>query len=289
MTRMHHDANIDYIRTLWTEKGQTQARKELNRLESEIKGRHSLQLVYWLRGRMFEEKKDYKNAVLWLSKASQEKSLSDRDKQRVLWMLAWNQRRVDQYAESQKNLEKLKKSPDLTFFAKTKYLYWQAENLESMGKKSDARAAFKRLAKLDLYGYYGALAYRKLGETFPTPPKNKLNADNIYSLIDKKDRSFLKELAHVGELEVAEELVLKKVKTNRKWKTDKWVSYLSLLQKAGAYKTSFVRYHTLPPKIQLKITEEHPYILFPQPYKEEVDRSAQKTKVSSSFGFLFIE
>ena len=78
LTEFHHNANIEYIRTLWTEKGQKQARPILQQLERElVKGSHSLQQVYWLRGRMAEERKEYERAVFWLNKASKEKSLSE--------------------------------------------------------------------------------------------------------------------------------------------------------------------------------------------------------------------
>lgn len=282
MTRLHHDANIEYVRTLWTERGQTQAKKELKRLESEVKGRHSLQVVYWLLGRMEEESKNYKKAVYWLNKAAKEKVLSNRDHQRVLWALAWNQRRIGQYQNSQQTLETLKKHPDITFFAKSKYLYWQAENIESMNQISKAKTAFRHLAELDLYGYYGALAYRKLNESFPAPPKPNFQEKDLLSFFTTADQRLFTNLIQVGELEIAEKLTLSKIKTNKQWSSDKWVKYLSLLQKSGAYKTSFIRYHTLEPRIQLNILKEHPYLLFPRPFQNEVATSARQSLISSA-------
>ena len=280
LTRLHHDANIEYIRTLWTEKGQTQAKPVLKRLEKDLKNRYSLQLVYWLKGRMAEESKDYKMAVHWLIKSSKEKDLSARDRQRVLWALAWNERRIKDYKGSQQTLEKLKKSPELTFFAKTKYLYWQAENIQSQGQKDKAQKAFKRLAEFDAYGYYGALSYRKLGIPFPQPPKFKFNKSDVLSFFKTEDGLFLSDLVKVQEFEIAESFTRNHVKTKRSWSTTKWVNYLKLLQFVGAYKTFFYRYHTLPPKKQLAVLEEHPYLLFPQPYKDQVLTSAKKTQVS---------
>ena len=280
LTKLHHNANIDYIRTLWTEKGQGLALKRLNKLEKQIKGRYSLQMVYWLKGRMAEERKEYKAAVRWLTLASKEKSITIRDRDRVLWALAWNQRRIQQFLSSQEALKKLKKSPELTFFAKTKYLYWQAANLESMGKRKEAMKAFDRLAQLDLYGYYGALSFRKLGKTFPKPPRPVVDLAKVYSFFNDQDRDLFLSLKQAGEFEITEALMKDRVKTSKKWGTDKWVSYLNLMQEAGAYKSFFYQYHTLPPKLQLSVLEEHPYLLFPQPYKQVVSKSAQQTKVS---------
>jgi len=280
MTKMHHDANIDYIRTLWTEKGQKEAYPVLLKLEKEVKGRYSMQMIYWLKGRMAEERKEYKNAVKWLLKASKEKTLSLRDRDRVLWSLAWNQRRIGQYDGSQKSLGLLKNSSELTFFSKSKYLYWQAENLLSMKKNDDADGAFTRLADFDPYGYYGALAFRKLKLPFPKPPQPDVDEDDILSFFNKQDRFFFKKLVEAEEFEISEKFTLQKVKHKNGWSADKWVSYFNLLQKAGAYRTFFIRYHSLPPKKQLAVMEDHPYLLFPQPYRKQVLSSSKVSKVS---------
>lgn len=280
LTRYHHNANIEYVRTLWTEKGQSLAGKVLDQLEKDLKGRYSLQMVYWLKGKMAEERKEYKKAVFWLDKSSNERKVSDSDLQRVLWALAWNQRRINDFAGSQATLERLKKSPDLTHFAKTKYLYWQAENILSQGKKEEGMEAFRRLAEFDLYGFYGALAYRKLGESFPSPPRPTLSPNNFNSFFKPTDFALFESLVEVDERELAEALINDEVKQDPSWGTEEWVAYLKLLQKAGAYRRFFIRYHSLPPKLQLSVLEEHPYLLFPQPYKKEVVQSSKKTQVS---------
>ena len=279
LTKLHHDANIDYIRTLWTEKGQEQAHIPLLQLEKEIKNRYSLQMVYWLKGRMAEERKQYREAVKWLTLASNEKPVTLRDRDRVLWFLAWNQRRLGEYGESQKALEKLKTSQELTFFSKTKYLYWQAENLFSMGKKEEADGAFTRLADLDPYGYYGALAFRKLKLPFPKPPKSDVSSRDMVSLLPKKQRHFFTKLVEAKEFEISQ-VIAEAVEHRNSWSTSWWVKYLNLLQQAGAFREFFIRYHSLPPKKQLAVQEDHPYLLFPQPYREEVLASAKSSKVS---------
>ncbi|MCB0377674.1 MAG: lytic transglycosylase domain-containing protein [Bdellovibrionales bacterium] len=282
LTRLHHNANIEFIRTLWTERGQKEAYPHLLKLEKQLKKRFSLQLVYWLKGRMAEEKRDYKMAVHWLDKASKERAITSEDEERVLWFLAWNQRRTGSYAESQKNLEKLKKHRDLTFFAKTKYLYWQAENLLSMGKKDDANGAFERLANLDAYGYYGPLAFRKLNKPFPALPDNAINETDALKLFSNQDDEVFRWLSEVGELDVAENFLFEKVSTKKSWGLSEWVSYLHLLQMAGAYKTSFYRYHSLSPKLQLQIAEEYPELLFPRPYRRIVTQAASESLVSTA-------
>ncbi len=280
LTRYHHDANIEYIRTLWTEKGQESAHQRLDQLERELKSRYSLQLVYWLKGRMAEERKEYKKAVFWLDKSSHEKKITDGDLQRVLWSLAWNQRRIKDFAGSQQTLEILKKSPDLTFFAKTKYLYWQAENIFSQGKNDEGRAAMQRLADFDLYGFYGALAFRKLEKPFPIPPLPNQRPQGLDDFFETSEQALFRSLVSVGETDVAEALIDDKIKRDSNWGTNEWVAYLKLLQSAGAYRRFFIRYHSLKPKLQLSVLEEHPYLLFPQPYKKEVIESSKETLVS---------
>ena len=280
LSRLHHDANIEYIRALWTEKGQRYARPVLKQLEKELKGHYSLQRVYWLQGRMAEEKKQYEKAVSLLDRASREKSLSDRQRERVLWSLAWNQRRVKKFKDSQKNLELLKKNPKITLFAKSQYLYWQAENLESMGQPMKAKQILKDLADLDLYGYYGSLAYRKLQIPLPSEPQAQWPEKDLLNFFKKEDQNFFLALIESGEWEVAQALVLKKVKTNKNWKTLKWAHYLALLQKSRAYPKAFELYHRLSAKKQRTILEEYAFLLFPQPYKEIVTNSVMETKIS---------
>ncbi len=281
LTDLHHDANIEYIRTLWTE-GQDQARLVLEQLKKELKGHHSLQLVYWLKGRMAEEKKQYEQAVSWLERASREESLSDRHRERVLWSLAWNQRRVKKFKDSQKTLELLKKNPDITLFAKSQYLYWQAENLASMGHSLEAKKILKDLAELDLYGYYGSLAYRKLKIPFPSVPRVQWHKKDLLNFLKKEDQNFFLALVESGEWEVAQAMVLGKVKTDRNWTTLKWAHYLALLQKSGAYSKAFELYHRLSAKKQRTILEEYAFLLFPRPYENIVTDSVMETKMSPS-------
>lgn len=282
LTRLHHDANIEYIRSLWTERGHDPAAVELERLLKELTGRYSLQVVYWLKGRMAEEKKKYDEAVHWLSLSAKEPSLSDSDRERVLWALSWNQRRIQKYQESQATLELLKSGPEFTFFSKSRFLYWQAENLDSMGKKLEAKKAFQDLAELDLFGYYGALAYRKLGLGFPKVPKASFDDKTLLEFFSPEIRPYFDALVEVGEFEIAEEFTLRNVVVDPKWPTQQWVNYFGLLHKAGAYKTFFYRYHTMPPKQQQIILENHPYLLFPQPYREQVLKSSKHSQISAS-------
>lgn len=280
LTKLHHNANIEYIRTLWTERGQDSAQKVLHNLEKDLKDLYSLQLVYWLKGKMAEEKGDYKKAVADLNQAASEKSLSSRDKERILWSLAWNQRRIGQYKESQSSLEKLINSPDTTFWGLSKYQYWQAENVESLGKAQKARSLFKKLVENDAYGYYGALALRKLGRPFPPPPRKQLDANKSLSLIPESKRSLFKDLVAALELDVADNLVSIHVEPQKKWDKDEWLKYLKLLQEAGAYKHFFISYHKLKPEIQSEIAQDYPRLLFPRPFEKEVLETSQKAQVS---------
>ena len=282
LTKLHHNANIEYIRTLWTERGQDSALKVLHKLQKDLKGIYSLQLVYWLKGKMAEENGDYKKAVTHLNKAASEKSLGPRDEERILWSLAWNQRRIGQYEESQSSLEKLIKSPDTTFWGLSKYQYWQAENVESLGQNQKARSLFQELADKDAYGFYGALALRKLGRPFPLPPRKQLDANQSLSLIPMDKRTVFNDLVAALELDVADNLVSLYVEPQKKWEKDEWLKYLKLLQEAGAYKHFFISYHKLKPEIQSEIARDYPQLLFPRPFAKEVLATSKKTQVSAA-------
>ncbi len=286
-TRMHHDANVEYVRTLWTERGQTQARKELRRLEKELQGHYSLQVVYWLRGRMEEENRNYKLAVDYLKKSSLEKKISHDDWQRVHWSLAWNQRRIEKYKDSEDTMDLLLNDPELTAFAKAKYLYWKAENEWSQNNRQQAESAFKELINFDLHGYYGALAYRKL--EIPMPKGEKPKNQNELELLEKSDQNLVLALGEAQEFEIAEDLVRLRVKTSKSWDEKDWAQYLLLLQRVGAYKASFIKYHTLTPQAQVYILKEFPSILFPQPFPHIVTAAEKQTQVSASLVYSIMK
>ena len=282
LTRLHHNANIDHIRAIWTEKGQTDALPLLTKLEKEMKGQYSLQMIFWLYGKMAEEKMNYKKAVEWLTRASKQSSITADDERRILWNLAWNLRRTNQYKKSQSFLERLVKRRDITFFEKSKYLYWKAENLKSMKIEVEARKAFDRLAKLDLFGYYGSLAHRSLGRKFSLEENKGVDKDKAYKKFNNKDKETFRWLSDIQEYNVAGLFLKNKVPTRSKWSADEWAQYLWLLQEAGAYRKSFYRYHSLKPKNQLAILKNYPALLFPRPYPNLVDSAAKKSKVSPS-------
>ena len=198
----------------------------------------------------------------------------------MLWSLAWNQRRIKKFQDSQKSLKLLKKNPKLTLFAKSQYLYWEAENLESMGQTPKAKKILKNLSELDPYGYYGALAYRKLQIPFPPPPQTRWTQKDLLKFFEKEDQIFFTALIQSGEWKVAQSVITKKVKINKNWKTPKWVHYLVLLQKSGNYPKSFELYHKLSNEKQRTILKKYPFVLFPQPYEDIVTNSAIRTKTS---------
>ena len=283
-TKFHHNANIEYIRTLWTEQGQSQAYKELLRLEKELQGRYSLQLVYWLKGRMAEEKKNYKEAVKWLKRSSEQASLSPEDRRRVLWMLAWNQRRIGQFAESNKNLDKLNRGKDLKFFAKTKYLFWKAMNLEAMKEKGKAQKAFAELADFDLHGYYGPLAFRHLKKKLPAIRFKTFKSSDFEKMFkSRNDHQLFLRMKDIGEWDSAQSFIDNNISPKRRWPTEKWTKYLFLLQQSRNYLKFFERYHVgVPPNKQIEILKEYPNLLFPRPYPKLVEGASQKTNVPSA-------
>lgn len=278
--KMHHDANIEYVRTLWTERGQQQALPILVQLEKELQGRYSLQMVYWLRGRMAEENKNYTEAVDWLLKASNEKKIGHEDWQRVLWSLAWNQRRVQNYKDSEATMDTLLKDPELTAFAKAKYLYWKAENELSQNNQSAAESAFEKVIDFDTHGYYGALAYRRLKRSMSVGVKLPLL--NEMDLLSSELRPTLEALVEAREFEYSEALVTHAVQTSKTWSDDQWIQYLLLLQHAGAFKKSFIKYHQLKPSLQVRVLKDYPGILFPQPFPKIVNEAEQQSKVSAA-------
>ena len=282
-TRLYHSANISYIRTLWTEKGQKVAATELDRLEKELKNRYSLQLLYWLRGKMAEENGDYQKTVHWLDLARKERNLSEDDSTRILWNLAWNQRRLKEFKASNENLERLLAAKNLTFHGKTKYLFWRAKNWQSLQDVDQSKKGFQALADLDPYGFYGSLCFRELQVSMPSIELKTIEDSHMARLFKKtEDFALFQWLIDVNEPKVSQTFLDHQLKSRKSWDADQWAHYLQLLQRSENFVAFFRKFHSLRPRSQLHINQNYPQLLFPEPYRKIVHQAAEQSKVPAS-------
>ena len=157
-----HDTLVTLARTYWTLDHYSKGYKTLDKLERHLKGRHSLHKVYWLTGRMREERGHYKEAVSWFNQSLQEFGDHSEAREEVLWFKAWNQRKLgnkDSALDALSEL-KLKTTSD---YARAKFSFWLAKTFQDMGDEVRAHMEFEDLIRQDPLGYYGLLAHHEIG------------------------------------------------------------------------------------------------------------------------------
>src|SRR5690606_30009200 len=98
----------------------------------------SLAEIFWIRGRMNEERQDFAKAIEWLTKALAEPVESDSFRHKVMWYLAWNERKIHNREAAVGLLEKLKETTENNY-DRNRYQYWLGKTLTEIGEAKKAR------------------------------------------------------------------------------------------------------------------------------------------------------
>lgn len=287
------DTMMQLARNYWTENQNDKALKTLDKIESQVKGRTSLVDVQWMRGRMAEERQDFKEAILWFQAALKETIDTPGMKDRISWYLAWNERKAGQYDEAIAILKDLQKRADGAF-DKDRYQFWLAKTYQAK-HDSDAKDEFKSLIKNDPLNYYGLLAHRELG--LPLPAKTISKADEDAEeradtkTITKRLRNWMDPiyfnwLVAVHENNIARDYldnIAKSLKKSSPRDSDSWVALLHSYARSQNYQAMFNQLSALDADVRRGIVEENPQIVFPAPYFETVAQSAGRFGISVEF------
>lgn len=277
---------IDLMRTYWTEGQVTKAAQVLKFLEKELKAKTNIGDVYWLRGRMSEEKQDFAQAQNHFKQALGEKNNTSEQKEKYLWHLGWSQRKLKNYAQAQLTFKELK---ELTTndFQRAKYHFWLAESLNDLSLTGEARAEFLSLIEQDPLGYYGMMAHRQIGLPLKKPKPVALTQT---SLLDSSHRT-PSSLEHIFDPALTEWLLrvedqklcqtyLDAVAQQYKQRDDQtaegWLSLFHSLARAGSYLQLFELLGQLKQESRSEILVKWPEVLFPRPYLEIVKTAEQQ-------------
>jgi soluble lytic murein transglycosylase len=273
------EAQTNYARVVWTETGTEPALKILETIEKNLKGKVSLHDIYWLRARMFEEKKQHTLAVAELEKALLEKIPIWKEQEKILWTLAWSYFKEKKYEESEKHLQTLIDHKETAPFARFKYLYWRGESEQRREKNALALKTWQQLCDEDFFGYYSLLAHHQLKKplkNYQAPdfkPGNFLNTEN---------EKIFYALKKVDEIELASRLLSQEAPdvSQIKEKTANEITNLFYLySQIENYKYIFFVFNQLPYNLQKEIFVKIPRILFPEMYTAEMKEAAEKTGV----------
>lgn len=289
-----HDTQVLFARTLWTEDQNSNALKTLNETHKLLRGLYPMDEVYFIMGRMEEEKGNFAKALEYLE-ASYEQPISMaglRDK--VVWLKSWNYYKLEKWAEARKSFEQMKTtSKDSSDIAKAHF--WLSRTLRKLNETAAATSELETLLKEDPLGYYGMLAYRELGREFPAV---KVDADTTKNLsllgveeLDLKLRQNIEWLIAINEKsfaekalnQAAEELKKKNVRSE-----STWLTMSSSFARAGLYLPLFSTIGALQPEVKEQLQKDHPDLLFPQPYESIVADASKKSGTPREFIYSII-
>jgi soluble lytic murein transglycosylase len=269
---------IELARTLWTEGMISETKTQLEKTIQMLSGKQSLEEVYWVLARMEEEKGNFDGALTLADAALAERSQSKDILEKVLWLKAWNLRKLGFYQDSITYFDRLVENATSPFI-KNKFMYWQAISLKDMNEEARANGILENLIEIDPFGYYGVLAYEALGKDIPTLLANTEYEIKKERLTAKKDTdSYLLWLIAVRELDASHKLLASLPLEKMSFKDQ--VKTLKFYKLAEDYRGLFVRISVMDPTLRNKLVAVDPEFFYPRPYLDLITQNAEKYGVS---------
>jgi soluble lytic murein transglycosylase len=285
-------ANILYeaaqiqARTFWTDDDGATAGKTIDAVVKALSPKYSVAELYFLKARIAEENKNYSDAVINYDLAEsdaekfQPKNLSF-SMDRVMWLKAWILYKQKDFAKAELALKTLAETTtDLS--EKSRAQFYMARAIKNLGREIEAKAIFENIIQTDYFGYYGLVSYRELGKKFPAiaslKPANVVKFDLKLELLSAPQKDIYTKLIEFREYALAERAV-SLIATS---KTDELNMSLYLAQKAKIYMPLFRSFARLGNDEKLDVFLSYPELVFPQPYKDQVNEMAAKTNLPAS-------
>ena len=273
------------VKTNWTEDSARNAIKIANEVIALIKDRSIAELLF-LKGRILEESKDSLAAVEQYDLVIEDvnkynpKFLSF-SMDRILWVKGWILYKEKNYLESEKAFANLAAvTTDLS--EKSKALFYQARSLKYLEQPSLADVIFESITQNDFFGYYGLVSYRELGKKFPAikdiKRTNVLKYDVELKFLPEVEREVFTSLIKYREFNLTEKAIGLIAKT----KEDEVNLCLNLAKNNKIYMSLFKVFGKLDNTEKMDVFLAYPELLFPQPYQDQVNEMATKTKIPSS-------
>jgi Soluble lytic murein transglycosylase and related regulatory proteins (some contain LysM/invasin domains) len=290
----YHDSQVLFARTLWTEDQTSQAVKVLNETHRRLRGLYPMDEVFFILGRIDEEKGNFEKALEYFEGSfKQPVSMADL-REKIAWLKSWNYYKLKKYPEAVTSFQEMKdtvKDPS----DKARAQFWLSRSLRQTGEEAKAKEGFEALMKDDPLGYYGVLARRELKENFSglaTNPEQNLNLSLLnLSEVDTFQRLTAEWLIAVDEKsfstrvlsDITDDLNKRKI-TNEQT----WLTIASAYARSGSYLALFSTLGGLQPEIKNQLLNDHPDLLFPQPYGTLIADASAKSGVPSELIYSII-
>lgn len=263
-----YDAQMYLGRALWTLGKTAEAGAVFDKLEKQMKGKLSLAELYWIKGRMREEVRDFDGVSAALEKALAEKPTGELlDK--ILWYAAWNERKRDNFLASAEKLKELDATTQVDF-TRNRALFWQAKALADAKDEKAARVVFEKLIDLDPLGYYGLLAHGQLNKPIALPKNSREQASVPKLPLDSGMAEWLRLLDEKDVLTSLLDQASAQYKKQKDQTDEGWSTLFKYYAKAGLFMKLYENMAIISADRRKAILESHPELLFPQPWSEEV-------------------
>ncbi|HEY8271284.1 MAG TPA: transglycosylase SLT domain-containing protein [Pseudobdellovibrionaceae bacterium] len=288
-----HESYILLVRTLWTEDKLNLALQYLNEAQRQLKGVYPLDEIYFILGRIAEEKGDFAKASDYYEASLKEPLSSSNIRERVLWLHPWVLYKMKKYeaaaAKLQEFSQKAKDNSD-----KMRSSFWHARALKNLNKPEEAKILLQQIIKEDPIGYYGMVAVRELGQSFSAIKSTE--KEFPYSLFNLKEIGPLSALQTewlmaVGENTFSEKIIdqlSQDLRQQGRNDEQSWLIVLTSYARANLYLPLFAAFNTLPLEVKDKMVQKHPELLFPRDYKDLIIQAAQTEQIPPELGFSII-
>lgn len=289
-----HDAQVLFARTLWTEDQTSRAVQVLNETHRLLRGLYPMDEVYFILGRISEEKGDFVKALEYFEASYKEPVSSPGLRDKIAWLKSWNYFKLEKWNDAQQSFVQMRdsvKDPS----DKARARFWLARSLQKLGQTEIARNELLNLLKEDPLGYYGVIAVRDLKQDFSPlrTDKEELQSLSLMGVdeIDPSTRITGEWLIAVGEKTPAEKILNSISEDLRKrdvTKENTWLSLSSAYARTGLYLPLFSAIGALQPEVKDRLLSDHPDLLFPQPFADIIDEASRKSGTPREFIFSII-
>lgn len=290
----YHDAQVLFARTLWTEDQTSQAVKVLNETHRLLRGLYPMDEVYFVLGRIAEEKGDFPKAIEYFEASYQQPvSLSGlRDK--IAWLKSWNYYKLGKWNEAKDSFEQMKdtvKDPS----DKSRARFWLARSLKQVGFTAEAEKELQNLIKEDPLGYYGVISVRELNQNFPILKNDNKEHEglSLFSVAELSISSRLNTewLISVNEKAFAEKVLntaVEDLKKNNVTSENTWLTISSAYARTGSYLPLFSAIGSLQADVKDRLLNNHPDLLFPKAFSDLIANASKKSGIPQEFIFSII-
>lgn len=289
-----HDSQVLFAKTLWTEDQTSRAVQVLNETHRRLRGVYPMDEVFFILGRIDEEKGNFSKALEYFEASYQQPVSFTGLRDKISWLKSWNYFKLGKWAEARTSLEQMKdlvKDPS----DKARARFWLARTLKKLNLESEAQAELQSLSKEDPLGYYGVMAYRDLGWEFPplSVDLNELQGLSLFSIseLDVSTRLTAEWLIAVNEKSFAEKILniaVDDLKKRNVTEEKTWLAVSSGYARSGLYLPLFSAIGALQPEVKDRLLNDHPDLLFPQAYGDIIAGASQKSGVPQEFIFSII-